>query len=502
MTESFFQRLTHRALTADSLLCVGLDPHPGLLDRPTVEAARDFCLRLIDACSPHACAFKPNSAFFEAWGAEGTAVLVDVIAAIPDDIPVILDAKRGDIASTAEAYARAAFDTLGVDALTASPYLGQDSLIPFMARPERGVFVLCKTSNPGADEFQVVPGWDGMPLFLRVAREVQHWSQYDNVGLVVGATFPQALSQVRAIASGLWFLAPGIGAQGGNLMSALAAGLRPDGMGMLVAVSRSIAATDEPGSAALAFRHRINQARGVVCGKSRTTVPLQPVRTLPGKGQQAGLVNISSALLEATCLRFGRFTLKSGIESPIYVDLRRLASHPRALRVVADAMVPLLEGLKFDRLAAVPYGGLPIGTAVALTGNWSLIYTRREVKEYGTRAEIEGDYEPGETAVLLDDLITTGESKFETIKRLESAGLEVRDVVVLLDREQGALGTLKAAGYRLHAVVTLRQVLACLRETGDIAPEQYEEAKRYLEGEGENKRSEGALGEGALRTGS
>ena len=146
----FFTRLDQRARETGSLLCIGLDPHPGDLATPTAAGARDFCLRLIEATQEVALAYKPNAAFFEAFGAEGWQALQDVIAAIPEGIPVILDAKRGDIASTAEAYARSAFETLGAQAITLNPYLGYDSIEPFIKAPEHGVFLLCKTSNQGA----------------------------------------------------------------------------------------------------------------------------------------------------------------------------------------------------------------------------------------------------------------------------------------------------------------------------------------------------------------
>jgi len=466
--ESFFDRLAGRARESDSLLCVGLDPHPNLLAEPTAAAARDFCVRLIRACAPYACAFKPNSAFFEALGPEGMEALRETIAAVPDTIPVILDAKRGDIASTADAYARAVFDTLGADALTASPYLGRDSVVPFLARPERGVFVLCKTSNPGADEFQALQVGSDESLYLRVARQAQGWSAYRNVGLVVGATDPQALARVRVVAPDLWFLAPGVGAQGGNLEAALAAGLRADGLGMLVAVSRSIARAADPAAAAANLREAINHAR---CQRSE-----RAARPRLGVGRDA----IASCLLQSSCVRFGQFTLKSGRQSPIYLDLRRLASHPPALRTVAAAFTRLLRGLEFDRLAAIPYAALPIGTAIALAGDWPLIYPRREVKAYGTRSAVEGVHRPGETAVVIDDLVTTGESKFETIQKLEAAGLQVRDIVVLIDREQGAAETLAAAGYRLHAIVTLRQLLDEWRAAEAITAEQYAKVVEYL----------------------
>ena len=193
----FFAALAQRARACNSLLCVGLDPHPDQLPQPSAAAARDYCLRLIAACAPFACAFKPNSAFFEVHGAAGMQALAEVIAAVPAGIPVVLDAKRGDIASTAAAYARAAFDTLGAHAITASPYLGADSIAPFTARADRGVFVLCKTSNPGAGDLQLLPV-DGEPLFMQVARRAPAWSQSDNIGLVMGATDVAALAQVRA----------------------------------------------------------------------------------------------------------------------------------------------------------------------------------------------------------------------------------------------------------------------------------------------------------------
>ncbi|MDO9066096.1 MAG: orotidine-5'-phosphate decarboxylase, partial [Chloroflexota bacterium] len=171
---------------------MGLDPHPGLLTAPTAEAARAFCVRLIQATSELALAFKPNSAFFEAFGPAGMAALREVIAAVPAGIPVILDAKRGDIGDTSEAYAKAAFEMLGTQAITVSPYLGEDSVEPFLRDAARGAFVLCKTSNAGANEFQSLPVL-ALQLYEQVAVRAQAWDKRGNVGLVVGATDPAAL---------------------------------------------------------------------------------------------------------------------------------------------------------------------------------------------------------------------------------------------------------------------------------------------------------------------
>ncbi len=261
---TFFTQLETRAREHNTLLCVGLDPHPEDLPQPSAEAARAFCLRLIEATAPYALAFKPNAAFFEIYGAAGWQALREVIAAAQaTGAAVILDAKRGDIASTARAYARAAFHGLHADALTVNPYLGHDAVAPFLEDPARGVFLLCKTSNPGSADLQdvAVAEEGGQPLYLRVARLAQAWNTRGNLGLVVGATHPEALRQVRQGAPDLWFLAPGVGAQGGNLEAALQAGLRADGLGMLIAVSRGISRAAEPAQAARALHGRIASLR-------------------------------------------------------------------------------------------------------------------------------------------------------------------------------------------------------------------------------------------------
>ena len=410
---SFFSRLETRARAINSLLCVGLDPHPADLAAPTAGAARDFCLRLIAATADVAAAFKPNAAFFEQFGAEGMAALRDVIAAVPDEVPVLLDAKRGDIASTAEAYARAAFETLGADAITLNPYLGHDSLEPFLADPARGVFLLCKTSNPGAGDLQDLPLADRLPtqrLFERVAELARGWNVRDNLGLVVGATHPEALAAVRKVAPDLWILAPGVGAQGGDLEAALRAGLRVDGLGLLIPVSRQISRAADPRQAARELVEQMavfSQSGGVSRPKS-SRAGRQPNEAISVIAEDcfgaaaprndfdstAGLspptAALADRLLDAGCVRFGQFTLKSGLQSPIYLDLRQLISDPSLLADASNTYVELLRGLRFDRLAALPYAALPIATAISLAGGWPMIYPRKEAKSYGTGAEIEG----------------------------------------------------------------------------------------------------------------
>ncbi len=486
---SFISRLEDRARQADSLLCVGLDPHPSDLPEPTAQAARAFCIRLIEATWEFAAAFKPNSAFFEALGAEGMAVLQQVIAAVPAGIPVILDAKRGDIASTADAYAQAAFGVLGAAAVTASPYLGRDSVAPFLADAERGVFLLCKTSNPGAADLQdLQAGPGGLHLYEQVARLALQWNQKDNLALVVGSTQPEALRRVRAIAPTLWFLAPGVGVQGGDLHAALQAGLRLDGLGMLIPVSRALSRAADPRQAARELRDQINFERAE--GRGARSVPgdgigpvgagLKGADPVVKEGLRPAPTDLADGLLAAGCVKFGKFTLKSGLESPIYLDLRQLVSYPPLLEQAAAAYVTLLNGLTFDRLAALPYAALPIGTAISLQTGWPLVYPRKEAKAYGTKAEIEGLFAPGETAVVVDDLTTTGGSKFEAIEKLTAAGLQVKDVVVLIDRQSGAAESLAQAGYRLHAVFTLSQLLDQWQANGKVPAEQIRAAREFI----------------------
>ena len=471
----FFSHLEERARTIDSLLCVGLDPHPADLGEATPQAVLDFCLRLINATADVAAAFKPNAAFFEAFGVEGVRVLAEVIQAVPDGIPVILDAKRGDIASTAEAYARAAFTTLQADAITLNPYLGRDSLEPFLSNPDRGVFLLCKTSNPGAADLQDLPLAEEstrLKLFEKVALLAERWNQRDNLGLVVGATQPDALARVRALVPDLWILAPGVGAQGGDLLKALEVGLRSDGLGLLVPVSRAISRATDPHRAAIDLRDAIRavtQAKLVSPAEAR----------FPSRAQE-NLASVADGLLAAGCVKFGQFTLKSGLQSPIYIDLRQLVSFPELLDRVGAAYLPILKKLEFNRLAGLPYAAIPIATSVSLQSGWPMIYPRKEVKTYGTKAEIEGLFTVGEQVVVIDDLATTGGSKFEAIEKLTAAGLKVNDVVVLIDRQSGAGEALAEAGYQMHAVFTLTGLLDIWQKSGRVPAEQIQAAREFI----------------------
>jgi orotidine-5'-phosphate decarboxylase len=254
----YLDRLARRSAEAGTVLCLGLDPDPAALPdvfSRDLAGIERFARLLVDAAAPHAAAVKPNLAFFEAFGSSGLAVLERIRAAIPAGVPVVMDAKRGDIGTTAARQAVSLFDALGADAVTVNPYLGSEAVEPLLSRLDRFAYLLCRTSNPGAGELQglVVAADTGLgappePLYARVARRAVSWGPGGTVGLVVGATAPDELEVIRAIAPGLAFLVPGVGAQGGEVgpvmehggAVAAPAGGRLGG-GLLVNVSRGIA---------------------------------------------------------------------------------------------------------------------------------------------------------------------------------------------------------------------------------------------------------------------
>lgn len=268
MATKFLEKLTSAARRNDSLLCVGLDPDPSLMP---IDDVAEFNRQIVEATADQVCAFKPNLAFYEALGERGWEVLRRTLDAIPRYIPVIADAKRGDIGNTSAAYAHAIFDVLGCDAMTANPYGGHDAMAPFLEYEDRGVFIWCRSSNPSASDFQdleVDYEAQKRPLWQVVALLARRWNEAGNVGIVMGATYPEQLRVARELCPDMPILIPGVGAQDGNLAESVRAGIDALGGGAIISASRGVLYASRDSdfalaarSAAIRLREEINRHR-------------------------------------------------------------------------------------------------------------------------------------------------------------------------------------------------------------------------------------------------
>lgn len=258
---NFTDKLLNASRKNKSLLCIGLDPYPELM--PGVGIL-EFNKAIIDATCDLVCAYKPNLAFYEALGIEGLTILEKTLEHISADIPVIGDAKRSDIANSAKAYAKALFSVWGFDAATVNPYLGFDSVEPFTSYHDKGVFLLCRTSNPGAADFQDLSYVTGLTLYEAVAHEAKEWNVHDNIGLVVGATYPEKLRNIRSICPDMCLLIPGIGAQEGNLSLAVNYGVDAQGEKAIIAISRQVLYASQQKDFAQAARSMAEKIRHAI----------------------------------------------------------------------------------------------------------------------------------------------------------------------------------------------------------------------------------------------
>ncbi len=267
MSTSYFEKLRAASMSRDSLLCIGLDPDPKLI-AGGLEGAVRLCLRLVETTSDLACCYKPNAAFWEQYGPRGWEGLARVRQAVPPDVPVLLDCKRADVPNTMAAYASAVFEAMEFDAATVHAYHGLDSLSAFTDFGDRGVYVVCHTSNPGRADLQHL-GCDDRPLYMAVAELAMRASKGGNTGVVIGATAPAEASRVRAGFPALPFLLPGIGRQGGDVEATVRAAFTGDPASCLIAVAGAILFADDPRSAAVSWRDRTRRAAGEVLARGR-----------------------------------------------------------------------------------------------------------------------------------------------------------------------------------------------------------------------------------------
>ncbi|KAK8814824.1 hypothetical protein WA556_006863 [Blastocystis sp. ATCC 50177/Nand II] len=468
----FFDMLTARIEKSHSLLCVGLDPHGNELKEHTPEGLKAFCARLIEATKDVACCYKPNSAFFEAIPG-GVEALAEIVKTIPEDIPVLLDVKRGDISTTAQAYAEAA-KQVGAHGVTLNAYMGYDAIKPFLEEDFGGCFVLCKTSNPSSNEFQILRtrDTDGEERFLYeiIAKKAAEWG----TGVVVGATDGNALRNVRALCPNIWILAPGVGAQGGDLDDVIRAAIRDDGMGIVVPISRGISRAEDPHAAAVNYRDQINSAIERVLTERKAAA-----KTVLDSTQKQFI----EAAIRASVLRFGEFKLKSGRLSPYFFNMGNFKTG-RDMAEVAECYTKtiLKSGLEFDVIFGPAYKGIPLCAVVAAAmaqhgRNVEFAYNRKEAKDHGEGGCIVGSALKDKRVLVIDDVITAGTATRESVSIIEKEGGKVVGLVIALNRqEKGNDSDLSAVqqiekdyGFPVVSIADLNSLVNYLNQGGELS---------------------------------
>jgi uridine monophosphate synthetase len=468
---NFYQKLQTAIDRQQSLLVVGLDPNPEMMPTGTGQLITDlesWLQWIIAATADFVCAYKPTLGFYEVLGASGWELLMRVIAIIPEHIPIILDAKHGDL-NTSTLFAKTIFENWQVDAVTLSPYAGQDHVAPFLVYPDRGAFILCHTSNPGAMNLQEYPNVEN-PHYLQVIREARTWGTPEQVFLEVGTTKPEVLSRIREIAPERWILLRSLWEDKSQFKALVKAGLTRQGQGLLIPVPQDALKETNLAERVRVLRDEINQIyTDRSQAKEREDLWTPNVCLLKQHPHQ----DLILQLFDIGCLMFGEYVQASGETFSYYIDLRRIISNPLIFQQVIEAYGEILKTLTFDRIAGIPYGSLPTATGLSLRLNHPMIFPRKEVKAHGTRRLIEGNFQVGETVVVVDDILISGKSAIEGAEKIQSAGLQVNDIVVFIDHGGGVQERLKDRGYNAYSVLTLAEITETLYEAGRISEEQY-----------------------------
>jgi uridine monophosphate synthetase len=475
---NFFDKLNGAIAKNQSLLFLGLDPNPEMMpsrfctqgDDSIIDDLWNWLQYQITETADLVCAYKPTFGFYKSLGAPGLELLHKTLRAIPAHIPIILDAKHGDL-NTSTIFARTVFEDWQVDAITISPYSGQDHIAPFLIYPGKAVFVLCCTSNQGAVALQQYPTPES-PLYLQVVQEAKNWGTPEQLGLEVGTTSPEVLARIRAVAPERVILARSIWAEGGgDLNQILAAGLASNGDGLLIPIPLEMLVSENPAEQIRPLRKEINQVRSQIIQEGLSCDLWMPDVCFLAQHPYQDLI---LQLYDIGCILFGNFVQASGATFPYYIDLRKIISNPQLFHQVLSAYADILKCLDFDRIAGIPYGSLPTATGLSLRLNHPMIFPRKEVKAHGTRRVIEGNFQPGETVVVVDDILISGKSVMEGAEKLKSAGLKVDDIVVFIDHGQGVKDRLRANGYQAHSVLTITEITETLYQAGRINQEQFE----------------------------
>ncbi|MEM7595405.1 MAG: bifunctional orotidine-5'-phosphate decarboxylase/orotate phosphoribosyltransferase [Cyanobacteria bacterium P01_A01_bin.83] len=472
---NFTDQLQRAIATNDSLLIVGLDPNPEMMPPNYVQPQENltagieaWLLWVIESTQGLVCAYKPTLGFYQALGIEGLQLLARILNAIPQSIPIILDAKHSDL-NTSTVFARTIFEQWQVDAVTITPYAGQDHAAPFLVYSDKAVFVLAHTSNPKAEILQRFPNLE-KPFYLQVVKEAQSWATPQQLYLEVGTTNVEILNKIRAIAPERTILLRSLWSKKNNLESLINGGLNATGSGLLIPIPQDFLAQRDLANKVLNLNQKINIFREAKINQAASCEIWTPNVCLLTQHPYQSLI---LELFDIGCLLFGEYVQASGATFSYYIDLRKIISNPHIFNQVLDAYGDIVQQLEFDRIAGIPYGALPTATGLALNLQRPMIFPRKEVKAHGTRRLIEGNFHPGEKVVVIDDILISGKSVMEGADKLKSAGLKVEDIVVFIDHEGGVKDRLASNGYRAFSVLSISEITDTLYEAGRINQKQY-----------------------------
>ena len=467
----FIDKLNAAIERNKSLLCIRLDPDPEIWPEEIgswdtvgnhLWQLEEWLKYLIAETSDLVCAYKVTLEFYRTLGDAGIGLLRSCLQAIPDNIPVILDAHFSGL-NTSTFFAQTVFLDWKVDALTLNPYLGQDEVVPFLLYRDKAIFILCVSANPSAEVLQEYPN-DQHPFYLNLVKEAGTWGPIEQLGLQAEGN-TRSLSRIRNIAPERLILAGEIATETSELTEMLKAGLNSHGDGLIALVPQEILGEAIPRTPILALRDQINQIRTEMAQMNPTCSLWLPDICLL---QEHPYKDLILQLYDINCIQFGEYVQASGATFPYYIDLRTIISHPQIFEKVLSAYAEILLKLKFDRIAGIPYGSLPTATGLGLRLNSPMIFPRKEVKSHGTKKLVEGKFNKGETVVLIDDILISGKSVREGAEKLKSVGLNIEDIVVFIDHQEGVREKLEKDGYRSHAVLTISEIAQTLYDSGRL----------------------------------
>ena len=476
---NFTEKLNRAIATNNSLLIVGLDPNPEMMPKEyqkenLIAGVEAWLLWVINSTSDRVCAYKPTLGFYQALGIPGLQLLERILTAIPKSIPIILDAKHSDL-NTSTVFAKAIFEQWQVDAVTLTPYAGQDHAAPFLVYADRAVFILAHTSNPKAETLQRFPNLE-QPYYLQVVKEAQTWATPEQLYLEVGTTNVNILRKIRAIAPERTILLRSLWSKKNNLESLIEIGLNSMGSGLLIPIPQDFLSNSNLSEKVTDLNQKLNTYRQAKGDRSLSREIWTPnVCLLTSHPYQSLILE----LFDIGCLLFGEYVQASGATFSYYIDLRKIISNPHIFNQVLDAYGDIVQQLEFDRIAGIPYGALPTATGLALNLQRPMIFPRKEVKAHGTRRLIEGNFNPGEKVVVIDDILISGKSVMEGADKLKSAGLKIDDIVVFIDHEGGVKQRLADNGYNAYSVLSISEITDTLYEAGRINQKQYDSFKRH-----------------------